>query len=415
MDHAARIETIRWLGARGFNSYAYAPKNDPLHRERWREPYPADGLARFAEMIADGAAVGVSVGMVISPGLDWRGRDDADDLLRKMESFANAGARVLGVAFDDVPPGGADLGASHAAGVADAIARLGDGFRFIVCPTDYATDGVTPYLRTFCDGLPTEVDIMWTGPSIVSPFVDGAMAQRWAKGCGRPPLFAENYPVNDGPMAGVLHVGPYRGRAHDLPGETRGVFFNFMHMPLASRIGLACGARFWQDQTTDPNAAWTDAMSEIAGIEPLARASRSWIGDPGPDAHLAGMVERAIAGDAGDATAYVEAGCREGLDPAVAREIEPWLLQWDAETVAWRYALMAMQAPESHRLEAIFAVGEAWARARCARAQLFGIRWAYYPVTERVGDRTVAHRDALIQGENLTDRLCRYVVEDMPR
>src|SRR5688572_3535871 len=27
--------------ARGINTYLYAPKDDPYHRERWRTPYPA--------------------------------------------------------------------------------------------------------------------------------------------------------------------------------------------------------------------------------------------------------------------------------------------------------------------------------------------------------------------------------------
>ena len=46
-SHEQRLGLIRFIGAHGFNCYAYAPKNDPLHRERWRDPYPADEIARF--------------------------------------------------------------------------------------------------------------------------------------------------------------------------------------------------------------------------------------------------------------------------------------------------------------------------------------------------------------------------------
>ena len=31
------------LAARGINAYFYGPKDDPLHRERWRALYPPDG------------------------------------------------------------------------------------------------------------------------------------------------------------------------------------------------------------------------------------------------------------------------------------------------------------------------------------------------------------------------------------
>lgn len=412
LDHAARIELIRWLGARGFNSYAYAPKDDPFHRARWREPYPADRLAQLAELVTEGERAGMAVALVLSPGLDWGAPGDEDALVAKMATYVEAGARVLGVAFDDVPPGGAELGASHARGVAAAAKRFGDDIRWVTCPTDYATDTATPYLRAFSEGLPDGADIMWTGPSIVSPTVDGETAARVGKEIGRPLLFAENYPVNDGPMAGVLHLGPYRGRSPDLPAATTGVFFNFMSFALASRVGLAAGARFWLDPSVDAEASWRECLSEFPGIEPLARASRGWIGDPGPDAELEAWARAAIDGDVAPLRAFLDKGCRAGLDADLAAEVEPWLAQWEAEALAMHFAMFALHAPPEHRLSAIFATAEAWARARHSRLQLFGTRWAYYPLTERRGDATVACADALIQGANLTDLLCRRAVEN---
>ena len=35
------------LAAAGMDTYVYAPKDDPLHRERWREPYPDAELRAF--------------------------------------------------------------------------------------------------------------------------------------------------------------------------------------------------------------------------------------------------------------------------------------------------------------------------------------------------------------------------------
>ena len=37
---------------------------------------------------------------------------------------------------------------------------------------------------------------------------------------GRKPVFAENFPVNDGGMEGVLHIGPYPERSPGVVDET---------------------------------------------------------------------------------------------------------------------------------------------------------------------------------------------------
>ena len=38
MAHRRRL--FEFGAARGMNTYLYAPKDDPFHRERWMEPYP---------------------------------------------------------------------------------------------------------------------------------------------------------------------------------------------------------------------------------------------------------------------------------------------------------------------------------------------------------------------------------------
>ncbi len=37
---AQRARLFAFGAARGMNTYLYAPKNDPYHRQRWRQPYP---------------------------------------------------------------------------------------------------------------------------------------------------------------------------------------------------------------------------------------------------------------------------------------------------------------------------------------------------------------------------------------
>ncbi|MGC9321147.1 MAG: beta-N-acetylglucosaminidase domain-containing protein [Kosmotogaceae bacterium] len=37
-----RREIIKFLGEHGYNLYIYAPKDDQLHRKRWRDMYDED-------------------------------------------------------------------------------------------------------------------------------------------------------------------------------------------------------------------------------------------------------------------------------------------------------------------------------------------------------------------------------------
>ena len=79
--HAQRLDWIRFIGARGMNTFVYGPKDDPLVRRRWAEPYDDDALARLAELAAAGAEAGVALVYAISPGLSIRYSSDADRAL----------------------------------------------------------------------------------------------------------------------------------------------------------------------------------------------------------------------------------------------------------------------------------------------------------------------------------------------
>lgn len=407
LKHQDRLDLIEWLSQHGYNSYAYGPKDDPYHRDRWRQPYPEDRQAEMEELVAAGNESGVEVALGISPGLDW-GTGDESHLVEKISRFRELGAKVLSVAWDDVPGGGADLGSAHGSAVAHAVQEVGEDLWWFTVPTDYATPGATEYLKAFVDRLPERVEVAWTGPSVVSPKVTGADAASLAAELGgRPLLFAENFPVNDAAMGGVLHIGPYPERSPDLVDETTGVFCNFMSLPLASRVGLAVAARFWSDPTVDRLNAWMEVLEEFPGLAPLARASFSWVDSPWPDPELSSWADS----DDRRLRDYLQAGCREGLDPALEAEIEPWLDQWERESQAMQAALETLSHPHPRPIELSFITAFMWDRARHSREQVFGIRWAYYPVTARSGDKWVASPEALVMGDNLTDRLCRKALE----
>ena len=61
-----RADVMRWCHDHGMTDYIYAPKDDPKHREQWRDPYDADVLDGFARLVGEKT---LRVGFGISPGL----------------------------------------------------------------------------------------------------------------------------------------------------------------------------------------------------------------------------------------------------------------------------------------------------------------------------------------------------------
>jgi hypothetical protein len=400
---AARLDLVTWLGTVGGRDYVYAPKDDPYQRAQWRTPYPPDRVAHFADLVAAGASAGVRVGFVVSPGLDWQAGDEPA-LVAKLRSFYDLGARALGIAFDDVPPGGAELGTAHGAAVAAAVAALPRDIAWAACPVDYGTDRVTAYLQAFAAALPAAVDLFWTGPSVLSADVPVQVAIDLAQQLGRRLVLADNFPVSDGPMAGVLHLGPYPRRDPALPGSVGGLLLNLGPAPVASRLPAAAGLRWWSDPQQDRVALWEAELRTQPALVPLARACRSWLTDPGPDAELLAWTLAALDGDT-RLEQFFAAGCRDGLPPDLATELEPWLAAWDWHAMAVPIALQALRQPNGPG--GAFTVAEIWRRGLALEQQLFGIRWAFYPLTRRVGDAERADPAGLVRGETLLDTLCR--------
>jgi hypothetical protein len=404
-QRADRLALVAWLGSQGARDFVYAPKGDPLLRDDWRTPF--SDLAFYTELLHTCTANGVRLSVVLSPGLDWGGDEDVPLLVGKLQQLASLGIDSLGVAFDDVPRGGADLGAAHGRAVA-AVAGALPHVRVATCPVDYAASTATSYLRAFADALPADTDVFWTGPGIVSPTITADDVTTLGDDLGHRLVLADNVPVNDGPMAGVLHLGPYPVRDPGLPSLTGGLLLNLMPLPLASRIGVAAGLRWWQQPDGDRHAQWEAVVAEVPGLLPLARACRSWLTDPGPDAELRELALAACQGDGGLEAWFAE-GCRKDLADDWQAELEPWLAAW--ELLAFGFAYVFDLARKDDPVEGALGVAEARRRMRGIEQQLFGIRDAVYPVTVQQGDTIRPDPAGIVQGHWLADEVCDRLLD----
>jgi hyaluronoglucosaminidase len=457
-SHAERLRAVERLGRQGMNRYVHAPKDDPLHRTRWREPYPPEAMAEFAELIERGGRAGVLVGFAVSPGLSMRyaSREDGGALAAKLRGFLALGARFFGLALDDVPSrlvhaedraAFPSLAAAHVA-VAHALREaLGEEATLWLVPTDYVGVESTDYLEELGERLDAAIEVGWTGRTVVSPTVRTDEAARRARALRRPLLLWDNFPVADGPMRSLLHLGPYAGREAALAEHLSGVLLNPMAWPRASGLALATAAAFLGDPARyDPERAWQAAAAELGAGAPqafelFARAHRfsaltpddrdgeleeAWSAlraelaaqDPGapptPGARdlLTRTRERLIR------RRTAAPALREGLaDRTLLAEIEPWIAGWEEETERMDAAaeLLDSLVGERPRMEKVLAFLRFESRLRRPPPGTvsYGPRRVLYPQLASLRDDEAGFGAdaALYRDRSLAEEVVRFAEE----
>jgi hyaluronoglucosaminidase len=360
-----RLDMIDFLATHRFNTFMYAPKVDPYLRDRWREPHAAEPLQRLRATVERCHDVDVTAMVGISPGLSMRysSADDRRLLDDKARALADAGVDRVALLFDDIPPRlqhPADVAAyrSLAEAHADVANRVDSSAALVVCPTVYCGAGDEEYVVTLGALLDGRIDLFWTGRAICSPAITAAEAVTFARGALRPPLYWDNYPVNDVAMIREAHLGPYLGRDPLLDRFSVGVLANAMEHAEASKLALATIADYlWDPSTYEPERSWRQAIAELGGpdawaLERFADTVRgSCLSEPDPT-ELTAELERfdfdLAHGDAAAARARL-AEFAAGLTRAaatlrspdahnqrLAAELRPWLEKFaiGAEAVA---------------------------------------------------------------------------------
>jgi protein O-GlcNAcase/histone acetyltransferase len=278
---AERERLLDWMAGFGLETYLHAPKDDPHHRAIWRRPLPPPAAAELAALIASCRRRGVSLAWAIHPGLDIRyaSAADLDALLGRLAQVHDLGGRDFAVLFDDVPGTLAAEDArafgSLAAAQADVVNRvaawLGDRLpdgRLLVCPTAYCTRmanaglGGPGYLETLGAALAPEVDLLWTGPEIISREIDVEHLAGVTRLLRRPPVLWDNLFANDYD-GGRFFAGPYAGRPAAIRDRVRGILVNpncelpLNFTPLATLGRFMRAGGYW-----NPRAAYLDAIRE---------------------------------------------------------------------------------------------------------------------------------------------------------
>uniref|UniRef100_A0A8C2JDQ4 O-GlcNAcase like n=1 Tax=Cyprinus carpio TaxID=7962 RepID=A0A8C2JDQ4_CYPCA len=109
--------------------------------------------------------------------------------------------------------------------------HLDEPHTFLFCPTDYCAAFCTPsvpqsaYLNTVGEKLNAGIDILWTGPKVVSQHISVASIDEVSAVLRRPPVIWDNIHANDyDPQR--MFLGPFKNRPTELLPKLRGVLTN---------------------------------------------------------------------------------------------------------------------------------------------------------------------------------------------
>jgi hyaluronoglucosaminidase len=287
-----RHRMIDFAAANGFNLYFYCPKNDPVHRNRWREPYLPEEVDRFAALGEHCRQRGVEFLWGLSP-LEYHYSDTADleTVLAKLRVIQDRGIESFSLLLDDMPEtlrfaddqeSFQTLAAAQAWLNNTVLERLRDTGplrRLAFCPTEYHGKGVSPYLSELGEKLNEAVDVFWTGPQVTSEQLTLDDARTAAASLRRKVIYWDNYPVNDLDMRYSLHLRPLIGRDPLLEEEAKGLVAALGTYSETAKVPLhTIGAYLRDPLAYDPEADWQDALVVVAR-DPADASAVAVLGD----------------------------------------------------------------------------------------------------------------------------------------
>jgi protein O-GlcNAcase/histone acetyltransferase len=286
---AERRTALDWMSAWQLNSYLYAPKDDLKHRALWRELYSPAEAEALGALVQECRSRGIRFIYALSPGLDIRYSAPAElpRILARFDQLRALGCDDFALLFDDIPDRMSDEDRQQFGSFAAAQCHVTNAAfrwlrerrpqgRFLFCPTPYCGRmaerqlGGANYLETAGRELAPEIEIVWTGPEIVSREITLRHIQELRVRLRRRPLIWDNLHANDYDGRRFF-CGPYSGRPAELRGEVSGILSNpNTEFPLNFVPLRTLGAYLQNRGAWDARAAYVTAMTEwlpqLAGL-----------------------------------------------------------------------------------------------------------------------------------------------------
>ena len=267
-SHTDRLRQFDFYGKNKLNVYIYGPKDDPYHRNQWREAYPEEEAKRISELAKAAAQNKVDFVWAMHPGGDIQWNEaDFNSSIQKLEWMYALGVRAFAIFFDDI------FGAEQSKGEKQAeymnflnrefVQKHADVAPLILCPTEYNKSWAGKnYLPALGRTMDKDIRIMWTGATVVDMINKDDMD--WInERIQRNAYIWLNYPVNDFCIDHML-MGPTYGNDLDIAEQLSGFVSNPMEYAEASKVSLYSIADYtWNMDAYDSKASWERALQVL--------------------------------------------------------------------------------------------------------------------------------------------------------
>lgn len=271
-----RMSLMKFGGDFKMTSYVFAPKDDPYHKNLWRELYPEEELAAIKEMVQVGNDSKCRFVWTAHPFMGGFNTSKVDEeiasLLKKFDQLYDAGVRQFGVLGDDVGSLDRSVVIKMMNSVSAWAKEKGDVYDSVFCPAGYnhSWQGDYSELSDYDAGFPEDVKIFWTGEAVCQPVeqktLDHFKRNRLPEGADerRSPLFWLNWPVND-INGSRLMMGKGSLLHTDINiDDLSGVVTNPMQEAEASKVAIFAVADYaWNVKSFNDDQSWADSFKYI--------------------------------------------------------------------------------------------------------------------------------------------------------
>ncbi|KAJ8026164.1 Protein O-GlcNAcase [Holothuria leucospilota] len=235
-----RKDLFAFMNRTGLNTYIYAPKDDCKHRAFWRDLYSVEEAERLTSLIEEAKENNVLFVYALSPGLDitFSNAKEVTCLKRKLEQVNQFGCEAFALLFDDIDKdmcvADQEVFQSFAqaqVSITNEVYQYLGQPTFLFCPTEYCATRADPdirkseYLTTVGNKLLPAINMMWTGPKVVSKEITVESIKELTEVIKRKPVIWDNIHANDYDQK-RLFLGPFQGRSTDLRPYLNGFMTN---------------------------------------------------------------------------------------------------------------------------------------------------------------------------------------------
>ena len=381
-----RANLMTWGGYYKLNSYFYAPKDDPKHNAKWRELYTEEEIDTLIRPLAEaGNASKCRFVFALHPYMHNPITDSNYDeslavMKAKFKQVIDAGVRQIAILADDA---GNQGGTHYTKMLTDMTAWINelraDGYPDLKLLLPFVTQEYMGWGQSYYSNFPENIQIVMTGGQVWG-FCSPSFTNSFYNNVGRGAYLWINWPCTDNSKNHLI-MGGYADFLQPGvdPNKVEGIVLNPMQQSEPSKVaifGNACYTWNMWETEAEADAAWDTAFACVDhnSVVPndasnaLRELSKHMIDQTRFEdndsvleesvvlrSELSAFRSKLTAGTytQADIDSLVEEFTilqnaakiyREQGNTAIATQIEPWLGNWDDQTLAILSYLDALSA-----------------------------------------------------------------------